>query len=39
MSEFYRAKLSELTKEFTRYLIQYPESAASLCGCVNANAV
>lgn len=27
MSEFYRAKLSELTMEFTRYLIQHPEFA------------
>jgi hypothetical protein len=26
-SEFYRAKLSELTMEFTRYLIQHPEFA------------
>lgn len=25
MSEFYRAKLSELTMEFTRYRIQHPE--------------
>jgi len=25
MSEFYRAKLNELTMEFTRYLIQHPE--------------
>jgi hypothetical protein len=25
MSEFYRAKLSELMMEFTRYLIQHPE--------------
>ena len=25
MSEFYRAKLGELTMEFTRYLIQHPE--------------
>ncbi len=25
MSDFYRAKLSELTMEFTRYLIQHPE--------------
>ena len=27
MSDFYRAKLSELTMEFTRYLIQHPEFA------------
>lgn len=25
MSDFYRAKLSELTVEFARYLIQHPE--------------
>jgi hypothetical protein len=25
MREFYRAKLSELTMEFTRYLVQHPE--------------
>lgn len=27
MSEFYRVKLSELTMEFTRYLIQHPDFA------------
>ena len=30
MSDFYRAKLSELTMEFTRYLIQHPEFAERL---------
>jgi hypothetical protein len=30
MSDFYRAKLGELTMEFTRYLIQHPEFAARI---------
>ncbi len=30
MSDFYRAKLSELTMEFTRYLIQHPEFAGRI---------